>query len=413
MLKNLTIRKQLTLGFGFAIVTTVVIAAISIIGLNAVGQHIDESAAGKYYGNANNGLRVATAAIAIMTFACVLFAAAISFRIIRGITVPLNEAVLASKRVAEGDLTVDPQTGGSNEIGQLMSAVKRLAEKQKKVIGDLKSTSDNVTAASQQLSTSSEQMSRGVTEQSGRASQIATAANQMSQTVVDIAKNSSCMASSATETAKIASDGEEIVRKSVEEVKAIADTVNDSAKLIASLGERSRQIGNIINVIKDIADQTNLLALNAAIEAARAGEQGRGFAVVADEVRKLAERTAKATSEIGEMIGAIQLEIDMAVRSMENGTARVDTGVDFSLQAGDALGRIVASVKELQSMVQQIAAATEEMSTASEQINGDIEMIANISQEASSNSGQVIQASSDLARFAVNLQGVTASFKVS
>ena len=211
---------------------------------------------------------------------------------------------------------------------------------------------------------------------------------------------------------RVADKGQEIVTKSVEEVKAISETVNESAKLMSSLGERSKQIGEIVNVIKDIADQTNLLALNAAIEAARAGEQGRGFAVVADEVRKLAERTAKATAEISGMIGAIQEEMDQAVISMENGTKRVEVGVEFSIQAGVALKQIVGSVTDLQTMVQQIATATEEMSTASEQISGDIETIANVSKETSVSSDQVSQASSDLARLAADLQGTVGMFRV-
>ncbi|MEW6419981.1 MAG: methyl-accepting chemotaxis protein [Nitrospirota bacterium] len=328
------------------------------------------------------------------------------------ITKPLNEAVVITNKVAEGDLTVNLETRSKDEIGQVCMAVKTMTEKLKKVVGDLKSASDSMASASQQLRASSEQMTRSVTEQSGRASQIATSSNEMSQTVVDIAKNASNIASSASGTSAIAKDGEGIVNKSIEEVKAISDTVHESAKLMASLGERSRQIGDIVNVIKDIADQTNLLALNAAIEAARAGEQGRGFAVVADEVRKLAERTAKATSEIGEMIGAIQDEVEMAVTSMEKGTKRVEVGVEFSSQASDALRKIVDSVNELQSMVQQIASSTEEMSTVSEQISGDIETIANVSKETSTSSEQVAQSSSDLARLATNLQGLVGLFKV-
>ncbi len=312
-------------------------------------------------------------------------------------------------RISEGDLTIHFDSS-KNETGILL-AMRIMTEKLKKLMGDIASASNNIASASQELSASSEQMSRGVNEQSNRASQIATAANEMSQTVVDVAKNASTIANSATETSKIAKDGEEIVEKSVQEVKAIADTVNDSAKMIVSLGERSKQIGEIVNVIKDIADQTNLLALNAAIEAASAGEQGRGFAVVADEVRKLAERTAKATSEISDMISAIQEEMEKAVTSMEDGTKRVEIGVEFSTKAGEALRRIVGSVSELQSMVQQIASATEEMSTASEQISGDIEAISNVSKETAISSNQIAQSSSDLAKLAENLQGIVKLFK--
>ncbi len=174
---------------------------------------------------------------------------------------------------------------------------------------------------------------------------------------------------------------------------------------------RQKNIGEIVSVIKDIADQTNLLALNAAIEAARAGEQGRGFAVVADEVRKLAERTSKATSEIGSMIGAIQDEVQKAVASMNEGTKRVEIGVEYSSNAGEALKNIVRSVDNLQSMVQQIASATEEMSTVSEQISSDIETIANVSKETSAGSEQIAQSSSDLARLASKLSDLVRQFR--
>ena len=315
------------------------------------------------------------------------------------------------QKVADGDLllTIEHNEKYGNS---LLANMKIMVEKMKKVMGDVKSTADNLASASQELSASAEQMSRGVSEQSGRATQIATASTEMSQTIVDVAKNSSNIASSASDTVKVADSGKAIVTKSVEEVQAIAETVNESAKLVSSLGERSKQIGDIVSVIKDIADQTNLLALNAAIEAARAGEQGRGFAVVADEVRKLAERTAKATSEISGMIKSIQEEMEQAVVSMEDGTKRVETGVEFSAQAGEALQNIVASVGELQTMVQQIATATEEMSTASEQISGDIETIAHVSKETSVSSDEISKASSDLAHLAGNLQTVVGMFKV-
>jgi methyl-accepting chemotaxis protein len=349
-----------------------------------------------------------------LSAAAILIAIGISLWITKKLTRQLGgePAFIAdiANRISEGDLSVNFESA-KNASGVFL-AMKNMVEKLKRVVGDIKSASDSMASASQELSASSEQMTRGVTEQSGRAAQIATASTQMSQTVVDIARNSSSIASSAEQTVGIADQGQGIVRKSVEEVKAIAETVNESAKLMESLGESSKQIGDIVNVIKDIADQTNLLALNAAIEAARAGEQGRGFAVVADEVRKLAERTAKATAEIGDMIGNIQKDMGKAVVSMEDGTRRVEIGVEFSGQAGEALRKIVDSVSDLQTMVQQIATATEEMSTASEQISGDIDTIANVSKETSASSHQVAQSSSDLARLASNLQETVGQFRI-
>jgi methyl-accepting chemotaxis protein len=210
----------------------------------------------------------------------------------------------------------------------------------------------------------------------------------------------------------MAKEGEGIVNKSVQEVREIADTINESAKLVKSLGDRSKQISEIVNVINEIADQTNLLALNAAIEAARAGDQGRGFAVVADEVRKLAERTAASTSEINKMIKTIQGEVEHSVLSMDHVSRKVVTGVELVNRAGESLSLIVGSIDGLNTMVQEIASATEEMSATSNEISKDIESIANVSKETSEGSKQTAQASVGLAKLSANLQEVISEFKL-
>ncbi|MBF0554424.1 MAG: methyl-accepting chemotaxis protein, partial [Nitrospirae bacterium] len=273
-------------------------------------------------------------------------------------------------------------------------------------------TASHVASSSEELSATVTQITERVEEQASKANQVATASTQMSQTVLDIAKNSSDIASSSKDTLKTAEDGAAVVSQTVHEVQEISATVEDLATIMLALGERSKQIGEIVSVIKDIADQTNLLALNAAIEAARAGEQGRGFAVVADEVRKLAEKTAHSTSEIGEMINAIQAETEKAVVSMGEGTKKVKVGVELANQAGDGLRKIVDSVNGLQTMVQQIASATEEMSTVSEQISGDIEVIATVSRETSAGSCQIGQESTNLSKMATELRTDISYFRV-
>ncbi|MBF0328047.1 MAG: methyl-accepting chemotaxis protein [Nitrospirae bacterium] len=342
----------------------------------------------------------------------VVFSFAFAWWIIGSITKPLHEGVSAMERIAQKDMTVNVEAKSTDEVGQLMSALKSMVDNLKQMIGTIKTSANSVASASEQLSSSSEQMSRGVTEQSGRASQIATSSEEMSQTVIDIAKNASEISGSANDTLDSAHNGEVVVNKTITEVQDIAKTVSDLSAVMVSLGDRSKQIGEIVGVIKDIADQTNLLALNAAIEAARAGEQGRGFAVVADEVRKLAERTAKATSEISNMIGAIQTEVEQALGSMEQASDKVMAGVDEASKAGEALHTIVASIEGLKTMIHQIASATEEMSTVSETISHDIETIASVSNETSAGSNQIAQSSSDLARLASDLQKIVAGFKV-
>jgi methyl-accepting chemotaxis protein len=332
------------------------------------------------------------------------------------ITRPLKRAVDISNQLAGGDLTLDiDSTDGAesgDETGQLLSAMKNMICKLNETVGHVKATADSVAGASVELKSSSDQMTRSVTEQSEKAAQVAASSTEMSQTVMDIARNAADIAASAKETAKTAKDGERIVGQSVQEVKAIADTVRESALMMSALGDRSKQIGEIVSVINEIADQTNLLALNAAIEAARAGEQGRGFAVVADEVRKLAERTAKATAEISGMIRAMQSEVFKAVSSMEEGSRRVETGVNYSTQAGVALGNIVGSVEQLQSMVQQIALATEEMSTVTESTNHDIEEISGIANDAMSTFSRISDSAATMAELSSNLQGIVKQFKI-
>lgn len=375
-----------------------------------VKQQADEaSSMSEHVGKSISRIKTILLIVSLLTIASGIF---IAWFITSSIIHPLNKAIEISNSIADGNLSVKIVADSSDETGQLLHSMENMVSNLKKLISNMKSTSDNMASASQQLNASSEEMSKGVTSQSDRASQIATAAHEMSQTVVEIAKNASNIATSASDTAKVAREGEEIVEKSVSEVKDIAETVNESSKIMISLGERSKQIGDIIRVISEIADQTNLLALNAAIEAARAGEQGKGFAVVADEVRKLAERTAKATSEIGSMIGAIQDEVRKSVTSMEDVSKMVGSGVEFSTLTGEALEKIVARVTELQMMVQQIASATEEMSATSEQISGDIMAIANVSKETSTGSEQIAGASSEVAKLASKLLEMGGQFRV-
>jgi methyl-accepting chemotaxis protein len=334
------------------------------------------------------------------------------FIMIRTILKPLVNLVDTAHKVAAGDLTVNLEHKGNDEIAKVTDAIKGMVDKLKGVIGEIKQASSSVASGSDQLSSTSEEITRTMGDQSTRSSQIATATEEMSQTVIDIAKNASNIAHQSSETAIIAKKGAEVVDKSVIESRTIVETVRTSAGVMQTLGEKSKQIGEIVDVINDIADQTNLLALNAAIEAARAGEQGRGFAVVADEVRKLAERTAQATAEISRMIGAIQGEVSSAVEAMNRTNEKVNVGLEYSVEAGEQLKAIVQSVTSLQSLVQQIATATEEMSTTSEAISGDIQAVAGGAREISGESDQIAKSSAELARLAGQLKTTVNQFRV-
>jgi methyl-accepting chemotaxis protein len=357
-----------------------------------------------------NKIMIATGAGSAIILVMVYFIASM-------ITRPLKRCAKLAGFLAQGDFSgKDLNVSSMDEAGILAGAL----DKMKANLNDLLNTTmRNVSNSSLQVASASEELSMTVKsmverldDQTKRVSQIATASEEMSQTVLDIAQNTNKIANSATETSALAKEGEEIVKRSMAEVKEIADTVDMSADIVRTLGDRSKHIGDIVNAIEDIADQTNLLALNAAIEAARAGEHGRGFAVVADEVRKLAERSVKSTTEIRDMIKSTQDEVFKAIDSMENVSSKVSVGVELSAQTGKALSVIVDKAHDLQLNVQQIASATEEMSTTSGEISKDIEAVAMVSRESSDGAMEIERASTELSRLSADLKEVVEQFKL-
>lgn len=355
----------------------------------------------------------ATAIVATLT----AFLAAIGLGIILTniIAKPLLEGVRISEAIAAGDMTHKVDASAMNredEIGQLMKSLDKMTGNLKGVINNITQASNQIASAAEELSSTSEQMSKGMQSQTTQTAQIASAMEEMSATVLEVAKNSQNAASSANEASTTAQKGGEVVSKTVDGMQKIASTVRESARTIGELGKSSDQIGEIVAVIDDIADQTNLLALNAAIEAARAGEQGRGFAVVADEVRKLAERTTKATKEIAQMIKNIQKETTGAVSAMEAGTKEVAEGVSLANEAGESLKLIVDAVYKVNDMIRQIATAAEQQSAAAEQISRGVEEIASVTKETVAGSSQTTTASHELSRQATELQGMVGQFKI-
>jgi len=345
----------------------------------------------------------------------VLIILGVTYVLLRSLVLkPILEMASISKDIAqgEGDLTKRVPVHGLDEISTLGAYFNQFIEKLQAMIGKVAHVTDKVASASVELSATAEEISKGTDSLTSRASQTAAAVEEMNATVSQVAQNSGKAATLAQETVKTAKDGGSVVSDTISGMQQLSDAVSSSATIISELGKSSDQIGEIVRVIEDIADQTNLLALNAAIEAARAGEQGRGFAVVADEVRKLAERTTKATKEIGDMIRQIQQDTRSAVESMQEGTVKVTSGVDLVNRTGEALARIVEMVSESADMIRQIAVASEEQSVATQQIANDIENVAKVTKESASGANESAKASHDLSQLATELQGIVGSFKL-
>jgi methyl-accepting chemotaxis protein len=313
---------------------------------------------------------------------------------------------------AEGDLTVHIANDRDDEITKLFGGFTRAVDNVRKLMSEVHEAIETVSSTSIEIGAASEQLASSTQEQSSQTSEVAAATEQMVRTIIDNTRTASFAADAATSSGKTAREGTQIMGETLDKIHRIANVVRSAATTVEKLGDSSEQIGNIIQVIDEIADQTNLLALNAAIEAARAGEQGRGFAVVADEVRKLAERTTGATREIAGMIKGIQAETAEAVRSMQVGSSEVDEGLELAGRAGTVLEAIQSSAEKTVDMVTQIAAAGEEQSSTSEQISRSIEMISTVSQDSALGVNQIAQSVDRLNRLTNELHLLVSRFNL-
>lgn len=314
--------------------------------------------------------------------------------------------------LASGNLVSRVKVTSQDELGVIGSSFNQIADTLQSAMQKIRSCSDELTSAAGELRSNAEQIASGSENVAAQASTVATAGEEMAATSNDIASNCSMAVESANRACNAATNGAEIVQKTVVGMSRIALKVQESARTVESLGERSDQIGAIIGTIEDIADQTNLLALNAAIEAARAGEQGRGFAVVADEVRALAERTTRATKEIGGMIKSIQLETRSAVAAMEEGVHEVERGTEDASSSGSALEEILDQVNEVTGQINQIATAAEEQTATTNEISGNMLLITEVVQETAGSSQMTAAAASRLADLAQELQGIVGQFRL-
>ncbi len=312
----------------------------------------------------------------------------------------------------EGDLTKRIQYNNQDEIGDLTKWFNVFVEKIQDIIKSVKSTMEQVSKASESIASASEQMASGAEEQQSQLSEIATSMEQMSAMILESSKNANDTQANAHQANQAANDGAQTVQETVGDIENVVLITNRASEQIATLENRSLEIGKVIQVIDDIADQTNLLALNANIEAARAGEAGRGFAVVADEVRKLAERTVKATAEIGDQIKSIQVAVNESVNAMNKVTERSKDSQKVASKAGDALDKISQLVNNVNQAISQVASAADEQSSGAEQISKNVETVSTVAKEAASSAQQLASSSEELNREVQKLERLVGQFKV-
>ncbi len=330
------------------------------------------------------------------------------------ITSNLQNVIVSLREMAsgQGDLRKRLESKSHDEVGELVTEFNRFVEKLQGLISEITESVGRLGSASEEMSTVSAQSRQGVIKQQTDIDQVATAMNEMSATVHEVAKNAGDAAGAAQAADDEAGNGKQVVSQAVATIDKLASDVDEAAKVIHQLAADSDNIGTVLDVIKAIAEQTNLLALNAAIEAARAGEQGRGFAVVADEVRTLAQRTQQSTQEIQEIIEKLQSGAEKAERVMKASCEQAQISVDESSRAGTSLVSITEMVTTINDMNTQIASAAEEQTAVAEEISRSIVEINDVAVQTSDSSDQLLRASEDVSAMTTQLNGLVSKFTV-
>ena len=365
----------------------------------------------------------------------------IGWLVTRSITAPLQLLVTACKELASGDFRAKPRAvQRRDEIGQVADALVEMRENVRIVLNQVNVSTEQVAASAEELTASTEQSAQatvqvattitevaaGAAKQTSAVDSTTSVVEQMSAGIQQVAVNANAVSGMADKTTNAASQGDKAVDAAINQMKNIERSVSSSAQVVAKLGERSKEIGQIVDAISGIAGQTNLLALNAAIEAARAGEQGRGFAVVAEEVRKLAEQSQEAAKQIANLISEIQTETDSAVVAMDDGTREVKIGTEVVNTAGQAFKEIVSLIAEVSSQIREISAAIQQMASGSQQIVASVRNIDSISKETagqtqtvsaateeqSASMEEIAASSQALANMAEELQNAVRKFSV-
>jgi len=335
-----------------------------------------------------------------------------AFLIIRSLIKSIQLAVKVAENISSGDLTQEVEVHGNDEMGQLLTALSTMRNNLYNMVTQMNDSSTQLAAASEELAAVSEETNQNINNQQSEVEQAATAINEMTATIQEVARNAASTSETAHSTNVATVEGQNVVKQTVNSISQLASDIENASDVIHQLETHSENIGGVLDVIKNIAEQTNLLALNAAIEAARAGEQGRGFAVVADEVRTLASRTQESTQEIEAMIEKLQSGSREAVQAMEGSRKQATESVEYANTAGSALQTITESVSLISDMSTQIATAAEEQATVADEINRNITSVSDLGSQTAAGAHETTASSEELARLATGLQELIAQFKV-
>jgi methyl-accepting chemotaxis protein len=348
----------------------------------------------------------------ISTLLALLVGIVAALVITRQITRPIQETLAVVERIASGDLSHNIQVTRRDELGVLQQGIQRMGTTLRELISGIRDGVTQIASAAEELSAVTEQTSAGVNSQKIETDQVATAMHEMTATVQEVARNAEQASQAAADADGQARAGDKVVAEAIAQIERLAAEVARSTDAMSHLQQESNKIGSVMDVIKAVAEQTNLLALNAAIEAARAGEAGRGFAVVADEVRGLAQRTQKSTEEIEGLVAGLQNGTQQVAAVMNNSRSLTDSSVELTRKAGVSLENITRTVSNIQSMNQQIAAAAEEQSAVAEEISRSIINVRDVSEQTATASDETAKSSVELARLGSQLQQMVSHFRV-
>ncbi|MBV4509008.1 methyl-accepting chemotaxis protein [Pseudomonas sp. SWRI22] len=376
-----------------------------LIAINAADAKQADEDAGQSYEGAITGVVAVSVVAALLT---VLLA----WLLTRSIVTPLRKAVEVAETIAAGNLSKTIEDDGKDEPARLLSALSTMQASLRQTIQHIAGSATQLASAAEELSAVTEEASRGLQQQNNEIDQAATAVNEMTAAVEEVARNAVSTSEASGQSNQAAREGRDRVMETVGAIQTMTQDVQNTSAMIEGLAAQGRDIGKVLDVIRAIAEQTNLLALNAAIEAARAGEAGRGFAVVADEVRALAHRTAQSTQEIEKMVAGIQNGTGEAVQSMQQSNQRSQSTLEMARAAGASLEQITASISLINERNLVIASASEEQAQVSREVDRNLVNIRDLATQSAAGANQTSAASHELSRLAVDLNGMVARFVV-